>query len=174
MRKLVGNVWVVIAVGVLCGFQWPLSFGELTWDRINSSIAENYPEVAHLSTDDLSALISEGRPLLLVDVRESEEYLISHIPGAVHVDSFNDQKRNDANADTMIVGYCSVGLRSAKFINELRKAGFIKVYNLRGSIFEWANRGMDLVGSKGSTLMVHPYNTRWGRLLKSELHQYPQ
>ena len=46
----------------------------------------------------------------------------------------------------------------------------IIVYNLEGSIFKWANEGKDLEDNKGlKTLVVHPYNVVWGKLLNAEL-----
>ena len=44
------------------------------------------------------------------------------------------------------------------------------VYNLEGSIFKWANEGKDLEDNKGlKTVVVHPYNVVWGKLLNAEL-----
>lgn len=172
-NTLQGYICLLCIVVLLCGFRWSLSFGELTWEKVNAAIKADYPGVAHIDTSDLQKLIRERRGLVLIDVRESEEYQISHIPGAVHVSSFNTIARNNTDSAVLIVAYCSVGLRSAKFISELQKSGFINAYNLRGSVFEWANQHMELIGAGGRTRKVHPYNTRWGSLLNTELHQYP-
>ena len=46
----------------------------------------------------------------------------------------------------------------------------IMIYNLEGSIFKWANEGKDLEDNEGlKTLVVHPYNVVWGKLLNAEL-----
>jgi len=44
--------------------------------------------------------------------------------------------------------------------------GFTNVYNLYGSIFDWVEKGYPLENAEGnSTLQVHTYNQRWGKLL---------
>jgi hypothetical protein len=45
-----------------------------------------------------------------------------------------------------------------------------RVFNLKGSIFEWANRGNPVVNQHGVTPYVHPYNRRWGQLLNKKYH----
>lgn len=41
--------------------------------------------------------------------------------------------------------------------------------NLEGSIFAWANEGRPLVDDKGLATKVHPYDAKWGELLKPAL-----
>lgn len=71
--------------------------------------------------------------------------------------------------DRLIVAYCSVGLRSAEYVERLQHQGFQKVFNLRGSIFSWANEGYPLEAAGHAATKVHPYNDRWGKLLRPEL-----
>jgi len=79
-----------------------------------------------------------------------------------------------------VVCYCSVGYRSSYLAQQLQceldkpvyleKKSKVMVYNLEGSIFKWANEGKDLEGNKGfKTVVVHPYNVIWGKLLNAEL-----
>ncbi len=42
----------------------------------------------------------------------------------------------------------------------------MKVVNLDGSIFEWANEGRPLDGDEAGG--VHPYNRVWGQALRGE------
>jgi hypothetical protein len=51
----------------------------------------------------------------------------------------------------------------------LQKAGFTRVRNLEGSIFEWANEGRPLVREGKKVTTVHPYDTTWGRLLRDDV-----
>jgi hypothetical protein len=44
------------------------------------------------------------------------------------------------------------------------------VYNLDGSIFQWANEGRPLYSGTNRVASVHPYDREWGRFLKKELH----
>ena len=44
------------------------------------------------------------------------------------------------------------------------------VFNLQGSIFQWANEGRLLMANDRAVHAVHPYNERWGVLLNPQLH----
>lgn len=64
--------------------------------------------------------------------------------------------------DANIVVYCAVGSRSEKIARELKEMGFENVSNLYGGIFEWVNRGYEIVNDTGETDTVHAYNRFWG------------
>ena len=118
---------------------------EVTWPAVKQLIRERFPEVPQVSTAELSEwLAAPGgtRPLLL-DARESEEFAVSHLPGALLATS-EDQALawlQDAEQDRLIVTYCAVGYRSAALAQRLIARGFTNVHNLEGSIFAWANEG---------------------------------
>jgi rhodanese-related sulfurtransferase len=104
----------------------------------------------------------------IFDARENEEYELSHIPGAIYVgyDQFDLRKLADLDKEKTIVVYCSIGYRSEKVGEKLLSDGFENVYNLYGSIFEWANQGNDLRNSQGEkTNIVHTYNKAWSKWL---------
>ena len=104
--------------------------------------------------------------LIILDAREREEYEVSHIPGArfAGYDHFKLEEWKNLPKDQPIVVYCSVGYRSEKIARKLEEQGFSHVYNLYGSIFEWVNRGYQVVDNKGQpTNSVHTYNKDWGR-----------
>lgn len=107
---------------------------------------------------------------LILDAREKEEYNVSHIPGALWVgyDSFTTKNLGTVSqqADTSLVVYCSVGVRSEDIGERLIKNGFTDVKNLYGGIFEWKNQGMTVIDSaENSTQNVHAYSKYWGNLL---------
>ena len=74
----------------------------------------------------------------------------------------------DIAKDQRIVCYCSVGVRSARFCDRLREAGYTNVHNMNGSIFEWANQDRPIYAGENEQDKVHPYNAKWGKLLKEE------
>jgi len=107
----------------------------------------------------------------VLDTRELKEYLVSHIPGAEHMGYDNPKwdKLSELAKDTPIVVYCSIGYRSEKIGEQLKKQGFTKVRNLYGSIFEWSNQGYELQGPKGVvTKRVHTYNKKWSKWVLNE------
>lgn len=101
-----------------------------------------------------------------LDAREIEEYQVSHIPGARYVgyEKFNIENLNHLSKENKIVVYCSIGYRSEKIAAQLKKAGFKNVFNLYGSIFEWANAGYELIGKDGKPIhKIHTYNKNWSQ-----------
>lgn len=147
-----------------------------TWKLVDKMIDSDFPDVQHISTDSLAALLADTTlpaPLIL-DVRKPEEYAVSHLPGAVRVDpdatdfSFLDT----VDSGRTIVAYCSVGYRSSELAKRMEEAGILNVVNLRGSIFQWANQGLPVYRDGEEVKAVHPYDRVWGVLLNSELRKY--
>jgi len=139
----------------------------LVWGIVKKQVRGAFPEVQQMSVDSLAALLeTEAEPLLL-DIREADEYAVSHLSGAMHIDpEAQAEVLAGTPKDTPIVAYCSVGYRSSAFVDRLREAGFTNVYNLEGSIFEWVNAGHPVVRDTTAVEVVHPYNKRWGLLVK--------
>ena len=72
--------------------------------------------------------------------------------------------------ETIIIVYCSVGYRSEKVGEKLKKAKFNKVMNLQGGIFDWKNKGFPVYDNEeAATEKIHVYSESWGRwLVKGE------
>ncbi|MEZ4919143.1 MAG: rhodanese-like domain-containing protein [Saprospiraceae bacterium] len=104
-----------------------------------------------------------------LDAREPKEYQVSHIKGAqlVGYDHFDIEALPEGlSKDQPIVVYCSVGYRSEKVAEKLRAAGFTRVSNLYGGIFEWVNQGHPVYKGEQKTAKVHAYDKKWGVWLK--------
>lgn len=107
---------------------------------------------------------------IFLDAREFEEYKVSHIPGSrfIGYDDFSIHSVNDLSKESKIIVYCSIGYRSEKIATKLKKAGFKKVYNLYGSIFEWVNEGYEITDNSGkSSNRIHTYNKKWSQWVKN-------
>jgi sulfur-carrier protein adenylyltransferase/sulfurtransferase len=93
------------------------------------------------------AQVSEhlGNGIVLVDVRESEEWDRGHIPGAVHVPRSYLESRIDAavgDRDARVVLYCASGSRSAIAAHILSDMlGYTNVASMTGGITLWKDRG---------------------------------
>jgi len=126
---------------------------------LNTILSESVP---FIPVDSLLALNDEQ--YLLLDAREKQEYLVSHIPGATHVghNEFTLKSLPDVDKNQTIILYCSVGYRSEKVGEKLLEAGYTNVQNLYGGIFEWVNRGGELENESGQTRLIHPYSKIWG------------
>lgn len=165
LRKILNRCFISLFLAMICGFFWL----NPTWEGIEKHIESKYPGVKNLDTARLKTMLEQGEEVILIDVRKKDEFSVSHLPRSQHIES-PQKVRFEKNKS--IVVYCSVGIRSAKFAETLGELGYTRVQNLRGSIFEWGNKGYPLVSANGPTIKVHPYNSIWGRLLLPELHQY--
>jgi adenylyltransferase/sulfurtransferase len=92
-----------------------------------------------LSPADLKRRIDRGEDLILLDVREPQEWEISRIGGATFIPlSRLPYALNELSTADEIVAYCRSGIRSRKALQLLHKSGFRKVRNLTGGINAWA------------------------------------
>ena len=151
----------------------------LFFGMLSSSCAQKLSTGNAAFDAELDGLLSYSIPLMSVeklngqldkvkifDVRELNEYLISHLPNAIHVgfDHFDKTIFDKVKKDESIVLYCSVGYRSEKIGEKLQKMGFTNVFNLYGSIFEWVNKGYPVENfTNKNTKEVHTYNEQWSQ-----------
>ena len=147
-----------------------------SWSSIEEKIHSDFPGVTQITPEELEVKLKGSDVLkpLLLDVREPEEYAVSHLPNAIRVQPGSDASEVLASIpkDASIVAYCSVGYRSSQLAKRLMEEGFVNVVNLEGSIFEWANNGYSVERNGNVVEQVHPYNAEWGELLDSKLHAY--
>jgi rhodanese-related sulfurtransferase len=134
-------------------------------NRVNELLSFTVPVM------DVEELKNDKDNVIILDAREKEEYDISHIEGAKYI-GYNQFSKKDMKAipkDAKIVVYCSVGYRSEKIGEQLQKMGYTDVNNLFGSIFEWVNRGNEVVDKNGNTTVkVHTYNKKWSQWVKQD------
>ena len=148
----------------------------LAWWSLNRWVRRAFPGVPTLTTQQLADWLSQSQapsPILL-DVRRDDEFAVSHLPAACSTPDLAAALALGLDPAQPVVAYCSVGYRSARLVAQLQEAGYTEVYNLAGSIFQWANEGRSLVQSGQPTTAVHPYNPRWGLLLKPGLAHPPE
>lgn len=122
----------------------------------------NY-SVPAITVNNLIQIIDD---VVLLDAREMDEYEVSHIPGARYVgyDDFDESLLEGIDKEQRIIVYCSIGFRSEKIGEKLKKLGFSNAYNLFGSIFEWTNAGQPLEDKNGKpTNKIHTYNKKWSK-----------
>ena len=88
---------------------------------------------------DLKTRLDRGDDLFILDVREPHEYQICNLKG--HLIPLGDLSRRVSELDSSreIVAHCRSGKRSAEAIEFLQKAGFRKIWNLKGGILAWSD-----------------------------------
>ena len=144
------------------------SFEELK----NEIISKTIPLI---SVEELKRIENTKKPLLILDAREANEFNTSHISQAKHVgyDNFKMSKLKEIEKTTTLIVYCSVGYRSEKIAEKLKEAGFNKIMNLKGGIFDWKNKGYPVYDNTGKeTDKIHGYNRSWGRWLTNGVKVY--
>lgn len=103
--------------------------------------------IDELNAVEVKELYDTGK-LLLVDVREPEEYAEKHIEGAVHLpmSSFKPNEVPEVPQGKTLVFHCLVGGRSARMM-DVFNAFYpdVKCYNLHGGILAWEEAGYPLV-----------------------------
>lgn len=142
-------------------------------NRMKQLVRSRFPGVKQLPPAELAAWLTDTNrvPPLLLDVRQADEFAVSHLPGARRVEpqiSACDLLPT-LPTNRPVVVYCSVGYRSSELAARLLRAGHTNVMNLEGSVFQWANEGRPLEGDGKPAARVHPYNATFGKLLKPGL-----
>ena len=151
-----------------------LACGGPTMSQLKALVRATFPGVPQMSIEELDRRLEKAPPPLVIDVREPFEYEVSHLPGAVQAQG-EDVAKVVAAADPErpIVLYCSVGYRSSAAVADLIQLHdpdiLDRVWNLEGSIFEWANSGRPVYRGDVEVDRVHPYDSQWGKLLEPHL-----
>ena len=96
------------------------------------------------STQDIQRRIDAGEPLLLIDVREPEEFAITRIEGATlipmrEIPASLQQLEAKAGEATLIV-FCHHGVRSLNVAHWLREQGVPACQSMAGGIDAWSTQ----------------------------------
>ncbi|XP_071946587.1 uncharacterized protein [Antedon mediterranea] len=173
----------------------PVAFG---LSMVINTVAKKFKDVPIISTNGVYKWMqkkhqgSEIEDFLICDCRPREEYVVSHLPGAIQLNpdtidmrevqkvlqqhAFNNKFAVDAKVK--VVMYCAVGYRSSALINRYLESQKKKIIdddhfefvNMEGSIFKWGNEKRPMVDDQDEiTVMVHPFSPVWGKLLFKEI-----
>ena len=112
-----------------------------SYQQIVAEALQTVPEVAPA---DLQSRLSGGEQIVLIDVREPEEFARGKIPGAHTIPRGVLEMQVDGRLprEATVVLYCGVGGRSALAAKSLADMGYDKVENLQGGWSAWTNSGL--------------------------------
>ena len=97
--------------------------------------------VPEIGPREVKKMIDEKQSFVLIDVREPHEFQICRIPGSTLIPLGEIPKRmHELDSASEIVVHCRSGQRSARAVEFLMKAGFQKIYNLKGGILAWSDQ----------------------------------
>ena len=112
-----------------------------SYQQIVLEALQTVPEVAPA---DLQTRMSGGEQIVVIDVREPEEFARGKIPGAYTIPRGVLEMQIDGRLprEATVVLYCGVGGRSALAAKSLADMGYDKVANLQGGWSAWMNSGL--------------------------------
>jgi sulfur-carrier protein adenylyltransferase/sulfurtransferase len=95
--------------------------------------------IPEMTPRELKTRLDRGDDLFILDVREPHEYQICNLHG--HLIPLGELPRrvNELDTSREIVAHCRSGKRSADAVEFLKKAGFQKIWNLKGGILAWSD-----------------------------------
>jgi rhodanese-related sulfurtransferase len=104
--------------------------------------------VKETNVTDVKRRIDAGEKLILVDVREDNEWADGHAAGAIHmgkgiIERDIEQKVPDTAAKLVL--YCGGGFRSALVADNLQKMGYTNVESMDGGWRGWTEAGLPTV-----------------------------
>jgi rhodanese-related sulfurtransferase len=89
------------------------------------------------------ASIKDDPEVVLIDVREPEEYAAGHIPDVTLMPMGEVPERlNDIPTDKTVIAYCRSGNRSGQVMQFLQQHGYENVHNMEGGIIAWEQAGL--------------------------------
>jgi molybdopterin/thiamine biosynthesis adenylyltransferase/rhodanese-related sulfurtransferase len=100
--------------------------------------------VRTVTLEELKGRLDRREPVVLVDVREKDEFRGGYIPGAVHLARGFLEMQAEAklpDRDAPIIVYCAAGIRSAFAARTLSELGYRNVLSLNPGFVRWKDLG---------------------------------
>ncbi|MEX2393577.1 MAG: rhodanese-like domain-containing protein [Actinomycetota bacterium] len=93
-----------------------------------------------ITAEQLAQVRASGDDLVLLDVREPNEYETVHIGGKLMPLATLAEHLDELDRTSHIVAHCRSGHRSAKAVALLRESGFEDAWSLNGGLMNWIDR----------------------------------
>lgn len=93
-----------------------------------------------IDASELTAMMVDGKPIVIVDVREDWLFGRGHIPGAINIPYEDDSQSRvlkELDPGDRIVFVCHGGPMGDELGSILKENGFKEVYNLKGGMRRW-------------------------------------
>jgi len=114
--------------------------------RFKKLVAEAKGRIREITVAELTSLAaSAATKPVLIDVRETEEFVAGHAPGALHLSRGTLEGKIEAvvpDVTTAVVLSCASGNRSAFAAESLQKMGYTNVASLIGGFGAWLKAGL--------------------------------
>ena len=100
--------------------------------------------VKETNVQDVKHRMDAGEKMIVVDVREDNEWANGHLPGAIHLGKGVIERDIEArvpDTSAKIILYCGGGFRSALSADNLQKMGYTNVESMDGGWKGWLDAG---------------------------------
>ena len=107
-------------------------------------VKEARAKIKEITVAEAKAKIESGVPLVVLDVREPDEFEQGHLPKAVNIPRGVLEfmvSTQIPSKDAYIIVYCRSGSRSALATNTLRQMGYKNIVNMEGGWKAWVEAG---------------------------------
>ena len=129
---------------------------------LKQMLAEARQVIPEQGPAELKKRLDAGEPVVVVDVRDPDEYRDGHIEGSANISrGFLEFRIGTVASEpsTPIVLYCQTGLRSVLAARQLKELGYEQVVNLQGGFQKWAQSGLPVVKDQPlSTEQIQRYS----------------
>jgi rhodanese-related sulfurtransferase len=108
-------------------------------------VADAKTRIREVTVADVERMRTAGDRFVLLDVREDEEWLRGHLPGARHLGKGiieRDIETAVPDRGAHLVLYCGGGFRSALAADALQKMGYTRVASMDGGWRAWTAAGL--------------------------------
>lgn len=113
---------------------------------LKTEIGVRLNKIPQLSINDAVRLLNDD-DVVVLDVREANEYSSGHLRDAIHIPVSALNKRIseiEKHKNSKILAYCRSGNRSNTACRLLSKQGFENVNNMSGGIIGWSSANLPL------------------------------
>ncbi|HQW22851.1 MAG TPA: rhodanese-like domain-containing protein [Bacteroidia bacterium] len=91
-----------------------------------------------ITVQEFKKKLDNSEEFQLIDVREPFEYEICNLSGELIPMGIILSETEKISKDKTVIIHCKSGGRSGAIVNELEKAGYTNLYNLKGGILAYA------------------------------------
>lgn len=126
--------------------EWAVApVGRATRDQILAQARARVPEI---DAYEVKERLDAREKLTVVDIRERDEWVQGHLPGAHFVPrGFLELRIEEIQPqrDVPIIVYCAGGVRSLLGARDLQAMGYSNVFSMAGGFSQWKNAGLPFI-----------------------------
>jgi rhodanese-related sulfurtransferase len=111
---------------------------------LEQMVREAKAAINEVSIAEVKKMIDNKEDIILLDVRDKEEYETGHIPGAINISRGTLELKSHLiipDKTKKIIVYCGLDLRSPLATRSLNDFGYKKAINMIGGLKAWKEAG---------------------------------